>query len=102
MFGERAPSASDPVLHVGGFLVHECGHLHQMLYFSFGSKSLDMHLVDFDSSQLGFPLVWLDLGFVWVKFQSLRFRTFSKSAIFFFELFQRVRHHEHVVSEAQI
>ena len=41
---ERGQSASDPVL------VHECDHLLQMLYFSFGKKHLDMHPVNVDVS----------------------------------------------------
>ena len=32
MFGERGPSTSDPVLHFGGFLVHEGYHLSQVLF----------------------------------------------------------------------
>ena len=49
MSGEGGPCARDPVLHLGGFLVHECD-----LYFSFGREYLDMHLVDVDFSQLVF------------------------------------------------
>ena len=48
MFGERGPTASDPVPHLGSLLLHECHHLLQIRYSFFRRKFLDMHLVDFD------------------------------------------------------
>ena len=74
MFGERRPSTSDPVLPLGCFLVHECDHLSQIL--SIKKKYLDMHLDDFEFSQLVCFLVCWDFDLAWVDFASLRFRTF--------------------------
>ena len=76
MFGECGPSASDPVLHVVGFLVDECDHLLQMLYISTGKKYLDMHLVDLDFSQLVCHLDCQDFVFAWVDYESPRFCMF--------------------------
>ena len=80
MFGERGPSASDPVLHLSGFLVHECDHLLQKPYFSFGRENLDMHFVDLNFPQPDCYLVCQDLGFASVDFEP---RRFCKSAIIF-------------------
>ena len=75
MFGERGPSASDPVLHLGGFLVLECDHLPQVLCFPF-------------------LLGWIASPCAPVLFFEVRDHIL--------ELFQRVRHHEHVVREAKV
>ena len=57
--------------------------LSQILYAPFKKKYLDIHRVDFDLSQLVCFLVCQDSGLAWVDIESLRFRTFLKSAIIF-------------------
>ena len=52
MFLDCGPSASDPVLDLGGFLAHEGDNLHQIQNFTIAKKYLDMHLVDLEFSQL--------------------------------------------------
>ena len=56
-------------------------HLSQVLYCHIRRKDLDIHLADFDFSQLVCFLDCQDFGCVWVDFKFLRFRTFLKSAI---------------------
>ena len=68
MSGECGPCASDPVLHLGGVLVHGCDHLPQILYFLMRRKYLDMHPVDFDFSCSVYFLVCQEFGSVWVEF----------------------------------
>ena len=81
MFDECGPSASDPVLHLCGFLVHESDHLLLKLDVCFGMKYLEIHLVDLDFFQFVGFLVCQYLYFALVDFNSLRFCTFLKSAI---------------------
>ena len=71
------------MLYLGGFLVHECDHLRQIVCFPFKRDYLDMHLDDFDFSQLVCFLVCWDFDLAWVAFESLRIRIFLKSAINF-------------------
>ena len=59
----RGPCASDPVLHLGGFQVQECDHLPRILYFSFGRKYLDMHLLGLDFPRLVSLLACQAFGF---------------------------------------
>ena len=75
MFCERGQSTSDLVLHLGGFLVHECYHLSKVLHFPFRREYLDMHLTDFDVSKFVGFLACEDFGLAWVHFKSMRFRT---------------------------
>ena len=85
MFGERGPSASDPVPHLGCFRAHECHHLFQIQYSFLWRKYLDMHLVDFDFdfSQLVCCLVRYDFGlYGWIS-SAWAFVLLSKSAIIF-------------------
>ena len=70
------------MLYLGGFLVHECDHLLQILCFPFRREYLDMHLDDSISQLVCFLVCW-DFDLAWVDFESLRFRTFLKSAINF-------------------
>ena len=86
----------------GGFLVRECDHLSQLLDFFFGRKYFDMHPVDLDFFQLVCFLVGQNVRFVWVNFEPLRFCTFFEVRDHSLELFQRGRHHEHVVSITQV
>ena len=90
MSGECGPSASDPVLHLGGYLVHECDHLLQILDFSFEKKYLDMHPVDRDFSQFVRFLVCQNFRCVWVNSGPLRFCTFFDDKV----------HHEGKVSQS--
>ena len=53
--------------------LHERDHMSQILYFSFGKKYLDVHLVDLDFSHSACFLVCHDFCFVWVDFESSRF-----------------------------
>ena len=75
MFGDRGPSASDPVLHLGDFLVHECDHLPQTLHFPVKKKNLDIHLVGFDFSQLVCFLVFFRVAKVMRDFHITLFST---------------------------
>ena len=100
MFGERGPSASDPVPHLGSLLLHECHHLLQIQYSFFRRKYLDKHLVDygFDLWHPVYCLVRYDFG-LYGSFRARGLSSFFRSPRSFFERFQRVRHREHVVSD---
>ena len=57
MSGECGPSASDPVLHLGGFLIHECGDLFQVFGVSFAKNHFEMHPVDLDFFRFVYVLI---------------------------------------------
>ena len=82
MFGARGPRTSDPVRHLGGFLVHECHHLSQVLYFPFKKKYLKMYLTEFDFSQFVCFLACEDFCLAWVDFNTMRLRTSSATRMF--------------------
>ena len=79
-------------LHLGGFLVHNCDHLPQVLDLSFGRTYFDMHPVDLDVFQFVCLLYSQNLRFVWVKFEPLRFCTFLevRDHSFFLNCFKEV------------
>ena len=104
MFGERGPSASDPVPHLGSLLLHECHHLLQIQYSFFRRTYLDKHLVDFgfDLWHPVYCLVRYDFWSLRVDFEPAGCRPSFEVRDHFFELFQRVRHREHVVSDVLV
>ena len=65
MCGKRGPSTSDPVLHFGGFLVHEGYHLFQVLYFPLRTEYLNMHYTNF--GQFAFWFVRILVLLVWIS-----------------------------------
>ena len=99
MFGERGAKRIGSCAAPRWFLVHECDHLRQILYFPFRRKYLDMHLVDFFSQLVSF-LVCEDFGLALGGFRVPALPYFFEVRDHFSELFQGARHHEHVVSEA--
>ena len=74
MSGERGPGRADLVLHLSGFLIHECDHLPQVFDFCSWKKYFDMHPVHLDVFQyvcflVGENSIWMSFNMfvVWLE-----------------------------------
>ena len=74
---------SDPVLHLGGFLVHDCGHLSPitLLFPSSESISYCISPISVFLSLFFCSLTCENFRFVWVDFKTMCFRTFIEKPL---------------------